>query len=460
VNGWLEKGKRVLTSIHVSLLLILLLILLTFIGSSINNGANNDIGWLIHDGNLFFHHGLHIKLSDSWLAPKGYEPSYAEWLSSIFFYGIYQFGGWAGLLLLVKIADVVTLFAIYLKFRNANDLRYFLLALSIVAFFNSTFYVERSELFTFSLFAGYLFLREKKGWIWIFILPVWAALHGAYATFYPIFILDRIQQKNWKELWVVPFSLSLIALTMPHHLYNLEYPFIGLFAHYTKTVSEFRPVSAAHWTVFVNWGLMGLLVGIVWRQSKWKDKFIIAALLVMSLHIVRNEIFLSLYLLFVMPKESSLNCSWCQFPAVKQVRWFYFSVIVIFLFVYPTEGPFQTVDQQAIHALQQAHLYYQPGYYPRQYADYFASINHQFYLDGQGDVWSGTNGANETDLIDPFFAVESGTLPITKLPGYPKLRYLLTDNQSPVTYQAEMNSTWKLIYHDSKVTIFQREDKA
>jgi hypothetical protein len=440
-------------------MVVVAMVLFSYQVSAANNGVNNDIGWSISNGWLYLHQGLHAKLTDSWLAPHGYHMSNAEWLSDILFYLIKIHFGWIGLTIFVKSLVFISLSLVFVKFRKSQHPIYFMLSLVVMVLFVSVFFVERAEVFSFAFFTLYLCLRHKKNWIWIFLMPLWASLHGGFMIFYPLFLFDKIKEKQYMTLLVVPLSMMLIVLIMPFHVYNLIYPFIGLFSHYTKAVVEFQPVSFSTMLTMTSWLLLGAIIVFIWKKLDWRHHILIVALLMASLHIVRNEIYLAIYVLSVIPTtmdEHSRLPFYKDLPSVKLIAIPFFFVLFFAFIFYPTKNPFQLVDKKAITVLMEKRLIHQKGYLPMQYSDYLSSIGQPIYIDGQGDVWSGVDKNGEKDLVDPFFMVEDGKKPITALPGYQDMTYLLIRNHTAITYQVELMKRWKPIYHDYQVTIYVR----
>ncbi len=424
-----------------------------FLGLAVSvhgNMINDDIGWAVHNGWADVHPALHAA-DNSWIA-KGYGMSHAEWLSDVIFYGITRRWGFEGLRLFGFVAFIVLLWLTLRRSQKSGGFKGVLLAVCGYALLVALGIVDRSQVFTYVFLALYLLWWDRSMWRWLVLVPLWAALHGGYMLFFPLFVVDRWFLRRYKEWWLIPGIALLIVLTSPAHGWALVYPFVGLTTSVNHYISEWQPytfegiqmTAAGLWTVWVtvkSWPH--------WDQRR-KFWFVVFALL--AAHSVRNIPLLGIYLLLEMHYERKEKGS-------KRLVAFVWMGAVLFLYsLYPSFSFFSTVDQSAIHVLIATKEIDKPGYEPMQYADELSYLGEPIYMDGRTNDWAGLNPPFQRDLFVPFVNASYNNFPIQSLPGYSRFQFMLVRRRSLLYRElTQMTSEWQKVFVDQKAAIYERK---
>lgn len=476
---------------------MIVLMILAVIKNFQTNAINDDVGWAISNGWHLLTQGWHYHLTTSWVVARPYRSTEPEWLTDGLFYLIYANTGWAGMVLIVQLLLGGGLFWAFWRAKKSGSNLTVMFAFLVFMEGLAGFLVDRPQIFTYLFLVLYLWWRSEWGktgsmirlgtmsrfltseWIWLIVMPLWASLHGGFALFYPLFLIDTFARQSYRSLLIVPMTMAEIALFMPNHLYNLFYPFLWQSVPYDRYITEVAPMGFAGSNVIVM--IVLALAGVlIWRRIKSVDRFILVLLGLFALHSVRNLPFYTIWVLWFLPVFRLED--WIHVPGIRDfmavdqesfvlskrfARWAMPTAMATLVLLYPWIQPnvhaFQNstaVDNKALHFLvKHANVLHYIGYEPMQYSDELSLWGDQNYLESQQDVWAGViSPKKEPNLTMNAMKVSTGQIPLTQAWGYAKMRYILVRNGSVMDNEVKLLSTeWAPTYHDKFATIYVRK---
>ena len=464
------------------------------------NAISDDVGWAIHNGWYLLTQGFHYQLSTSWVVTHPYLSTGPEWLTDGMFYLVYAKMGWTGLVMIVQLSLWGGLFWTYWRAKKSGSNLTVMFAFFVFMEGMAGFLVDRPQIFTYLFLAFYLWWRSawaekvplvqanrmshflKSDWIWLIAMPLWASLHGGFALFYPLFLIDAVARRSHRSLWVIPVTMMEIALVMPNHLYNLLYPFLWQSVSYDRYITEVAPIGFAGSNIILI--IVLLLAGIaVWRRMNNVDRVILVLLGLFALHSMRNLPFYTIWVLWFIPTFRLEDFLSIKIPGLRELAaldresfviarrfasWVMpiaiTALVVLFPWIQPNVHAFQNssvVDNAALHYVaKHAKVLGYIGYEPMQYSDELSLWGDHNYLESQQDVWAGIiSPKTEPNLTMNVMRVDTGQLPLTRAWGYARMRYILVRNGSLVDNEVKLlPSVWVPEFHDTYATVYVRRE--
>ncbi len=494
-----KSAKRKAYAIYAVLLFLMMVIIAVSVVSAFHaNTINDDTGWAIRNGWYLLTQGFHYRLTSSWVVNHPYQSTGPEWLTDGLLYVLYANTGWTGLVALVQLALWSGMFLTYWHTKKNGSTITLLFALIVFMAGMSNFLVDRPQMFSYLFFVFYLWWRQtrdqsasltqvhrvirvlKSQWIWLLVMPLWASMHGGFALFYPLFVIDMVVSRSYRSLWVVPVTMIEIVAVMPNHLYNLLYPFLWQSVPYDRYITEVMPMGFAGSSVPIMIVLAGAGV-LVWRTMKNVDRVVLVFLGLFALHSVRNLPFYTLWILWFFSafRAEDWLPSWATrlrniaawdrlwYANTSRLTGWLMTVgtaalLILYPWIHPNVHAFQdavVVDNTVLqYVVKHANTLDYIGYEPMQYSDELTLWGDQNYLESQQDVWAGVIAPKtEPNLTMNVMKVDSGQLPLTKAWGYGKMRYILVRNGSLVDNEVKLlPSVWRLAFHDQYATVYVR----
>jgi hypothetical protein len=244
--------------------------------------ASADFWWHLRSGQLIYvtHAVPH---SDPFtFTVEGQRWIAHEWLSELFLYGTYRFGGYAAVLVLF---GLMTAAAYWLAFRQAEGELYICLpVLALAVWAARPTFLVRPQIFTLCLFSLFCFLlethRRTSAWRPLLALPpltiLWVNLHGGYIIgptvillFLAGYLLDAITDASARQslltrathLGAVALACLLVVPLNPNGLRLYTYPFETLRAPVLQSLlMEWQPPTPQQRLFFPFFLLVGLTV--------------------------------------------------------------------------------------------------------------------------------------------------------------------------------------------------------
>ncbi len=475
---------------------ILVLLVLSIYHSYTSNTINDDTGWAIANGWHLLSQGFHYSLSNSWVVKHPYLSTGPEWMSDALFYWLYLHFGWGGLVGIMQLSIISVWGLAIVRSVKSRSIFTLLLSAILVDTGMAVFLVDRPQVFSYFFLVLYMWWRtyryastsltQRLGWrqliqgdaLWVLLMPIWASLHGGFALFYPLFLLDSLAHRKWKSLWLVPVTAIEIVLLMPNHLYNLLYPFLWQSVPYDKYISEVLPIPFSGGYMLV---ILAILVATLaeWKYVSKMDKIMLVLLDFFALHSFRNLPYATLFLLWHMDKVDVRIFFPRFFTLTKQFyewdtstfrpKWtialFSFAAVVTLGFPIANNHvhAFQdkrVVDNAAIlYLVNHASVLHFLGFEPMQYSDELTLLGHPNYLESQQDVWAGIiSPKTEPNLTMATIKLESGQIPLTNAWGYKQMRYILVRNGSIMDNELKLiPKTWVPMWKDKYATVYVRK---
>ena len=465
------------------------------------NTISDDVGWAISNGRHLLTQGLHYRLSTSWVVVHPYMSTGPEWLTDGLFYLIYANTGWTGMVVIVQSMLWGGLFWTYWRAKQSGSNLTVMFAFVVFLEGMAGFLVDRPQIFTYFFLAFYLWWRSarsgsaslpsvnggitgflKSEWIWLIAMPLWASLHGGFALFYPLFLIDAVARKSYRSLWVIPVTMAEIALVMPNHFYNLLYPFLWQSVPYDRYIAEVAPIGFSG-SNMINLMVLTLAGIMIWRRMKNIDRLILVLLGLFALHSTRNLPFYTIWVLWFLPAFRLEDFLSIKIPGLRELavldrgsfvvsqrftRWAMpiaiAALVVLFPWIQPNVHAFQNtsvVDNKALqYVARHAKVLGFIGYEPMQYSDELTLWGDHNYLESQQDVWAGMiSPKTEPDLTMNVMKVDTGELSLTKAWGYARMRYILVRNGSLVDNEVKLlPSVWVPEFHDVHATVYVRRE--
>ncbi|MFH1958600.1 MAG: tetratricopeptide repeat protein [bacterium] len=229
--------------------LILFILLFTLLAIfSLHNLANPDIWWHLKTGEYILS-GLKIPAKDifSYTVPQ-HEWINLHWLFQITAFVFYKIAAVGGLIALKTVVLLAAFFILYkVSWRKKNEIISLFVFFLVIQVASERFLV-RPEIFTFFFIASYLFILEKKKFVWL--LPVlqvlWVNTEGLFIIG-PFLIFCYLLEKNPDKKLIKIFILSIFACFLNPYTYKgVLFPFtlftrIGIKSNiYKRVIDEFQ----------------------------------------------------------------------------------------------------------------------------------------------------------------------------------------------------------------------------
>src|SRR3989344_728119 len=268
---------------------------------------DRDFWWHIKAGEVMWNTGELVKIEPFAYTREG-KPYLAtqSWLAEVALYGIHNVGGTNGIILFRTIAMLVV-FGLLLAINKKHIWLTSLLVLFAANAAQPAF-IERPQLFTFALFALFVFLAlrvlekglsNKLALALIILEILWVNMHGA-AAFLGIFIVvclalqrayTQRQKFTWKPWAYLGGGMVLAFFASPSGYHNITYMFQLLSDKTIIFIEEWQPRPLALYL-----GEMGLLwIAAIWSLWSTKRNWVFCtALLVgvgfLSVRALRHEV--------------------------------------------------------------------------------------------------------------------------------------------------------------------------
>ncbi|MBN1872698.1 MAG: hypothetical protein JXA33_00575 [Anaerolineae bacterium] len=200
--------------------LVLVIFFVVVFVSSLTPDIQSDTWWNLASGRLTWT-SRRVWLTDpfSFTAPGAFWPNH-EWLSQVFFYGIYQLFGFAGLDVFFAIITTITWGVMYKLSVGIPRYRVIFLLVGVIS--HITIWSYRPHIFTILAIALLLLLlqeRERHKWIPPLFL-IWANLHGGVGIGGGVLVLTAIvhcfyRWDDWKHWATLALLSGLATLITP-----------------------------------------------------------------------------------------------------------------------------------------------------------------------------------------------------------------------------------------------------
>ena len=220
-----------------------------------------DMWWHLRTGEYILQEGIPRQDVFSFTVPD-HEWITHEWLSQVFMWGVYQFGGLPGLIIVFALLITLTFWLVYLVTPGRPFLAAFVVLLA--AFAAAIVWGARPQIFNLLLTAVFVFLLErfkdkKIGRRALWLLPVlsclWANLHSGYLLGVVLLgtytVGEALQQWRGGGDRTLPWSdirfLAMItALSFGTAVLNPNGPELWIYPFFTLGSSAMQEIGRAH----------------------------------------------------------------------------------------------------------------------------------------------------------------------------------------------------------------------
>ncbi len=211
-----------------------------------------------------------------------------HWLSAVFFYLLYQVGGWVAIhvLYLGLLAAAACCLALFVESRS-RSLGAVVLSLIVALPLLASRLEVRPEGWSYLFIALYLYLLSKKNWsrvmmvMLMFVQLLWANLHIYFVMgvgFVWLYTLTLMRKKPYvgvrgKSALVFAVAMTLVSLVNPHGVKGFLYPFT-IFQNYGYDIVENKSVFflwnwGMHNPLFIHAGVVTALTLLaLWYQKR------------------------------------------------------------------------------------------------------------------------------------------------------------------------------------------------
>ncbi|MBK7177949.1 MAG: hypothetical protein IPH82_12305 [Chloroflexi bacterium] len=471
------------------------LFLVALFAMAVRETLDPDMWWHLRTGEYILQEGIPRQDVFSFTVPD-HEWITHEWLSQVFMWGVYQFGGLPGLIIVFALLITLTFWLVYLVTPGRPFLAAFVVLLA--AFAAAIVWGARPQIFNLLLTAVFVFLLErfkdkKIGRRALWLLPVisclWANLHSGYLLGVVLLgtytVGEALQQWRGGGDRTLPWSdirfLAMItALSFGTAVLNPNGPELWIYPFFTLGSSAMQ-VYIQEWHspdfhVSIFWPFIALaglgVIGMIFSQRRptWGDLLLFGGTLaagllsarniplfaIVSAPIVARHVLGSLDGTAVYPILSGEKPERRATAVMQALNWLLLLLAVLGALGWTATkiaGNEAAVAARfpvtAVDYLESSGLAEQPGYNSYNWGGYLIWRGLPVFVDGRADVYG-----------DPFLFYYLQTFEVADnwqepLDDY-AVAYVLMETGAPLTTLLQTSPDWQLAFADDVAQIFIR----
>lgn len=414
-----------------------------------------------------------------------------EWLSQLFIYGAYRFGGFTGLMIwLCALSSALLLAGYWLCWLCGRNSKVAFVGAMTLWLFGTIGFSIRPQMVGYLLLVielAVIHLGRTRSPRWFFALPflfaIWINSHGSYILGVLVagvmlvgslfeFRAGSLAAEKWKahtrRVFVLALVLSGAALFLnPDGIKQILYP-LDTIMHQSiqmANVEEWRPTQM---TDPRGLAMLAVLLCIFLRVIVRRSELRVDELLLLALGTwmaVSHERMLIVFGVLAAPILSRhLSSAWEAYDAAADRIWlnavFLGASILVVVLAFPDSGNLQRQIEEkspvkAVEFIKENHLA-GPMLNDYGYGGYliWAAPEYKDFIDGRGDVfeWSGVLGE-----FGRWATLQSDPTVLLQKYG---VNFCLLSSQSPMIHVLPLTREWKIIYSDTNSVVLARADSA
>ena len=471
------------------------LFFISLFATSLHDTLDPDMWWHLRTGEYILEEGIPHQDIYSFTVPD-HEWVTHEWASEVVMWGVYQAGGWAGMVLFFALLITATFALVYTITPGRPFLAAFIGLLAAIA--SSWAWGARVQIFTLFFTAVFLVLVErvkdgKSGkrvfWALPLLTMLWVNFHSGYLlgiVVLGVYVVgESLQQWSGRDERVLSWpAIRLLGLMMvlsflaavlnPNGIKIWIYPLLTLGSSSMQAYILEWQSPDFHKTIFLPFILLAALgvLGLVFAQKRpsFTDLLLFggtaAAGLLSARHIplfaIISTPIVARYLLSSVEETAVYPILSGQAvqpspPRLMQVLNWVVLITAVFAALFWTGTVIRDNEiainekylASAVDYIEESGLAEQPGYNKYSWGGYLIWRGIPVFIDGRADVYG-----------DDFFEYYQKTYNVTEEWRVPldeyDIQYVFTMKNTPLAVLLEADTNWQQAYEDEVAQIFTR----